>query len=94
MSQLYREFPEIRVVVRIEGFSNAVTLRDFDVASRLETGRNQALNSKKLFMSRWLICAAPSYLERRGASALPEELSQHNSLTHLVVSADQKWSTH
>jgi DNA-binding transcriptional LysR family regulator len=52
-----------------------------DVAFRMGTLPDSALVARKLGQSRRVVCAAPSYLARRGAPETPPDLQQHDCLT-------------
>jgi DNA-binding transcriptional LysR family regulator len=51
-----------------------------DVAIRIGARIDSSLVSRQLAEDRRLICAAPSYLERRGVPETPEDLLHHNCL--------------
>ncbi|WP_438040990.1 LysR family transcriptional regulator [Sorangium sp. So ce128] len=55
--------------------------RKADVAIRMGTLPESGLHARKLGQSRRVVCAAPSYLERRGTPTLPRELASHECLT-------------
>lgn len=51
-----------------------------DIAIRVGTLTDSALHAKRLGQSRRVICAAPSYLARRGIPSTPDELRDHDCL--------------
>ena len=52
-----------------------------DIAIRSGNLADSALVARKLGQSRRVVCAAPSYLARKGTPKLPSELAQHTCLT-------------
>jgi DNA-binding transcriptional LysR family regulator len=55
--------------------------RKADVAIRMGPLSGSGLHARKLGQSRRVVCAAPSYLERRGTPRTPSDLSSHECLT-------------
>jgi DNA-binding transcriptional LysR family regulator len=60
----------------------AVSLVEEDVHLAIRVGRlpDSALVARKLGDVRMIVCAAPSYIERRGAPCSPDELRRHDCL--------------
>jgi DNA-binding transcriptional LysR family regulator len=60
----------------------AVNLVEEDIHLAIRVGRlpDSALVARKLGDVRMIVCAAPSYIERRGAPCSPDELRQHDCL--------------
>ncbi len=76
-------YPELKVELRLS--ERSVDLIDVgaDVALQLsEMIDDESLVAKKLFTNRRLVCAAPAYLDRHGIPQTPEDLLDHNCLTH------------
>jgi DNA-binding transcriptional LysR family regulator len=51
-----------------------------DLALRYGVQQHSSLKIRKLANSQRIICAAPSYIERRGRPETPEQLAAHDSL--------------
>jgi DNA-binding transcriptional LysR family regulator len=51
-----------------------------DVAVRFGPAEGASLIARKLFETRVLTCAAPAYLNRRGAPATPQDLLRHETI--------------
>ncbi|MBO9123850.1 MULTISPECIES: LysR substrate-binding domain-containing protein [unclassified Rhizobium] len=62
-----------------------------DVAIRMGNMPDSGLIARKLGQSRRVVCAAPSYLERRGYPATPGNLEQHDCLTFNFRRARPSW---
>ncbi|SAL65163.1 LysR family transcriptional regulator [Caballeronia udeis] len=60
----------------------AVNLVEEDIHLAIRVGRlpDSALVARKLGEVRMIVCAAPSYIERRGVPCSPDELRQHDCL--------------
>jgi DNA-binding transcriptional LysR family regulator len=60
----------------------AVNLVEEDIHLAIRVGRlpDSALVARKLGDVRMIVCAAPSYIERRGTPCSPDELRQHDCL--------------
>lgn len=52
---------------------------------------DSALIGRKLGTSRWVICAAPSYLAKNGTPMTPEELKSHNCLNFTPEIPFREW---
>jgi DNA-binding transcriptional LysR family regulator len=52
-----------------------------DIAIRTGNLPDSTLKARKLAQSRLVVCAAPSYLKRRGTPQTPADLANHNCLT-------------
>ncbi|WP_095147132.1 LysR family transcriptional regulator [Pseudomonas sp. Irchel s3b6] len=87
-----QQYPEIRVDVVLS--NQVVDLIDNSVhaAIRLGTPEPSGLIARPLQDFTLTICAAPSYLERRGVPALPADLSHHACLAYAYPAGDE-WSS-
>src|SRR5690606_15179775 len=47
--------------------------------------------SRKISETGWVICGAPSYLDRYGIPATPHDLSRHNCLNFSIHTHDLPW---
>jgi DNA-binding transcriptional LysR family regulator len=61
----------------------------FDVSFHTHDLRDSSLKVKKLAALKFVVCAAPSYLERVAPPATPRDLSSHRCLVH---SNDSVWT--
>jgi DNA-binding transcriptional LysR family regulator len=60
----------------------------FDLAIRIGGTGGQNLVARKLGETRLVPCAAPDYVARHGAPAVPEDLARHNCLTYEYAMRD------
>lgn len=76
-------YPELKLELRLSERSVDLIDAGADVALQLsEMIDDESLVAKKLFTNRRLVCAAPAYLDRYGTPQNPEDLLDHNCLTH------------
>lgn len=82
------------------GVSVELTLNDrlvdlvdegFDVAIRIGRLADSSLVARKLAPCRLVVCAAPTYLERRGMPRVPEDLTRHDCLIYSYASDRDDW---
>lgn len=63
-----------------------------DVAIHVGPLPDSSLIARRFSQTRWIICAAPSYLERHGIPNSPAELSQHQCLNFTPSIVHRPWS--
>lgn len=85
--------PEIAIDLMVsDGYVDLVG-QGIDLALRFGELSDSTMKSRKLGRNRRLVCAAPDYLERRGAIRHPDDLAQHNCLIMRFGSnTDQDWT--
>lgn len=74
-------FPEINLQLILENEELDLSMRQADVAIRLQKPTQPDLIQRRLFTVHFHIYAAPSYLERFGEPKTLEELDQHRIIT-------------
>ncbi len=62
----------------------------WDLGIRIGRLADSALQARRLGDSQMLVCAAPSYLDRRGVPRKVDDLVQHNCLSYTLSSAQSK----
>ena len=63
-----------------------------DVAIRVGAVRDPNLIARRICGTRWVTCAAPSYLERAGRPRTPADLRKHRLLGFLTNGRTRRWS--
>lgn len=63
----------------------------FDLAVRIARLPDSSLISRQLASTRLVLCAAPSYLERRGTPQHPSELTQHDVMGYSLMAMGDQW---
>ncbi|MCV2401608.1 LysR substrate-binding domain-containing protein [Marinomonas sp. C2222] len=75
-------YPNISVDMRLEnGFVNLVE-EGLDLAVRTGQLEDSSLIAKPLIQSSWVVCCAPSYIEKYAEPSQLEELKSHNCLAY------------
>ncbi len=92
LPEFMSRFPDLRVELQLR--ERVVDLVDegIDVGLQItETVADESLVARKLFTNRRVVCAAPAYLERYGTPRVPEDLLNHNCLTHSSFAHFNDW---
>jgi DNA-binding transcriptional LysR family regulator len=63
----------------------------FDVTLRIADLPSSSLIARKIAPASRVVCAAPSYLERRGTPKHPSELRDHDCLTYGHLATGNRW---
>ncbi|MES0219452.1 LysR family transcriptional regulator [Mesorhizobium sp. C280B] len=80
LPQFLAEFPGVRIEAEFSNRFVDLVAENFDVAVRLGALQDSRLVARKVATRRRLLCAAPSYLARRGTPTAPEALLEHSCL--------------
>lgn len=80
LPQFLAEFPDVRIEAEFSNRFADLVAENFDVAVRLGALEDSRLVARKVATRRRLLCAAPSYLARRGTPTEPEALLEHSCL--------------
>lgn len=84
-------YPEIELDISLTDSVIDIVGERADVAIRAGALRDSSLKARKLMESRRVIVASPSYAERNGLPATPDELDQHNCLTFNFRPTAEGW---
>lgn len=84
-------YPEIQV--RFSMNANMIDLIDggIDVALRMGHLSDSSLVARQIAVSKSLVCASPSYLEKHGTPSHPSELEAHSCLSFKVKPGKKYW---
>lgn len=63
----------------------------FDVAVRMSSDPPPNVVARRLAPVRWVVCASPAYLGRRGIPLVPADLAAHNCLYHPDLDQAKRW---
>ncbi len=86
-----RRYPEIELDISLTDSVIDIVGERADVAIRAGILRDSSLKARKLMDSRRVIVAAPTYIERNGRPATPDELDHHNCLTFNFRPTAEGW---
>lgn len=85
-------FPEVRVELALSDRKVDLVEEGTDVAIRITTRLSEpGLVAKKLASDKPVLCAAPSYLARKGTPSAPEELVHHDCLGYSLLKLSDEW---
>ncbi|WP_267221395.1 LysR family transcriptional regulator [Dyella silvae] len=88
----FREYPGIRLEIRLTDTMMNLVEDRIDIAIRLGSLATPNLIARKLAPHRRVICASPDYLGERGTPMEPEDLSRHNCLLFDYLSGESTWT--
>jgi DNA-binding transcriptional LysR family regulator len=92
IGQLMKRYPALRVELTMSDRMIDLVEESTDVAIRITTRLSgSGLVAKKLASDKAVLCAAPSYLARRGAPKAPEELVHHDCLAYSLLAISDEW---
>lgn len=64
---------------------------EIDVSIQVGPVTNPSLVAKRIGIARWVVCAAPSYLQRHGTPRKPDDLQRHSCLNFLPHMLRSSW---
>jgi len=92
LPEFLERYPQVLVDLSLTDALIDLVNQRTDVAIRHGTLRDSSLRARKLGRSRWLIVAAPSYLQRRGRPKRPADLEHHNCLNFNFRRSIEGWT--
>jgi DNA-binding transcriptional LysR family regulator len=87
------DYPDLKLDVDLNDRVIDLAAEGMDVAVRI--GRSPGSDNlivKQLAPVRMLVCASPSYLQRRGYPKRPQDLSDHDTLNYTYLSSGEAWT--
>lgn len=84
-------YPEVSVEMDLSSRLSDLVEDGLDAAIRIGHLKDSALVARALQPTRMVICAAPSYLARRGVPVTPADLGRHESLDFQHWRRDVRW---
>ncbi|WP_188607474.1 LysR family transcriptional regulator [Chelatococcus reniformis] len=85
-------YPDLRLEFQLHNEIVDPVEAGVDLAIRMGPQRDSSLVARKIGGSRWIICAAPSYLRRHGTPQTPTDLLSHNCMSFSVRTHRVHWS--
>jgi DNA-binding transcriptional LysR family regulator len=90
--ELTRRFPKLELQFELNDRFVDLIEEGFDAALRIRTNLpDSSLMAKRLCRITRSVCAAPSYLKRKGTPKSPEELKQHDCLIYTLSTSPFDW---
>ncbi|MHB8455826.1 MAG: LysR family transcriptional regulator [Acidiferrobacterales bacterium] len=88
----YRErYPDVNLELVLNDRMIDLVEEGFDLAIRIARLPDSSLVARQLAVTRMVLCAAPRYLQRRGAPRKPEDLVQHDCLSYTYWGTGDEW---
>ncbi|KPU98077.1 hypothetical protein APR50_05785 [Variovorax paradoxus] len=84
-------FPRVKIDIQLGAERVDLVERNIDVAIRLGVLQDSAYFARRIGSTKHVICAAPSYLARRGVPESPDALKDHNCLNFSIRTHDYHW---
>ncbi|MGV0958269.1 MAG: LysR family transcriptional regulator [Limnohabitans sp.] len=95
LAPLWSEFlanhPQVTLDVQLADRVIDLVDEGFDLAVRIARLPDSSLISRQLASTRLVLCAAPSYLKRRGTPAHPSELAEHDVMGYSLMAMGDQW---
>ncbi|QIE54972.1 LysR family transcriptional regulator [Pikeienuella piscinae] len=91
VSAFLRAFPDVDVSLELT--DRPVNLREehLDLAVRIGPLADSTFIARKVGEVRWIVCASPSYLEKRKAPKVPGDLADLDGITFQSLMSPQNW---
>lgn len=83
LPEFLRRHPSLRLSIEMSDTMSDLVGEGFDLAIRIGQLEDSSLIARRLTGNRRVLCAAPSYLKRRGRPRHPDELREHDCLLML-----------
>ena len=92
IAHFMQRYPDIQVQLTLNDRFIDLIEEGFDITLRIaELQPDEPLVTKKLASIRRVLCAAPSYLKRKGVPTHPSQLSEHDCLQYGHLAAHSQW---
>lgn len=87
------QYPDLKLDVSLNDRIVDIIEEGIDAVVRVGTGPDSRLIMHRVATARFIVCAAPSYLERYGEPEIPEDLKQHNCVNFIYpqTGRDYEW---
>lgn len=89
--EFLRRHPEVKVDLLMEDRTIDLVAERYDAAIRISRKEDSSLVERRIAPCRMVVCAAPSYVERRGAPVTPEDLGDHDCIGYTYARTPHQW---
>lgn len=86
------KFPEVQIDATVSDRRIDLIEEGIDLAIRIGATLDPGLVARRLGSDHLMICAAPSYLARRGTPTRPEQLEQHDCALYSYAADGNEWT--
>lgn len=91
IARFAERYPDVHFELVVSDRVVDIVEEGFDLAVRVGAVRAESLVARRLAPMRLVLAAAPSYVARRGAPVVPQDLAQHNALTYAYTATPRLW---
>jgi DNA-binding transcriptional LysR family regulator len=91
LAEFLLSYPELRVALEVTNRRVDLVEEGVDVAIRAGRLADSSLISRKLGEARFVLCASPAYLHRRGSPREPAELATHEVADVAPLEGSRTW---
>src|SRR5690606_15512892 len=91
LNDYMHRYPDVKLDVTLSDRRADLVEDGYDLAIRVGYVPESGLIARKLTTERVVLCAAPSYLQRRGTPQTPEALREHACLIYSYASTGDEW---
>lgn len=91
LPEFLARYPGIAIEMRMDDRIVDVVEEGLDLAIRIAALKDSTLIARKLAPCRFVVCAAPAYLERHGVPSVPEDLREHNCIIYTYTARPNVW---
>jgi DNA-binding transcriptional LysR family regulator len=92
--EFQERYPEVRVELSLADRVIDLHKEHIDVALRAGPQRDSSLMTRKIAITRSMLCASPRYLAEFGTPNSPDDLAQHRCIIHSGASHADRWPFH
>jgi DNA-binding transcriptional LysR family regulator len=91
LPEFSQRYPDLKIELALDDKRVDLIDSGADLAIRIGAVGDEGLVARKVCDLRRMICAAPSYLARRGVPRRPEDLARHDCITMAGMPALSRW---
>ena len=91
IADFMEKYPELQIQLVLSDQQIDPVQEGFDVTLRIADLPSSSLIARKIAPAARVVCAAPSYLARRGLPKHPSELRDHDCLTYGYLATGNQW---
>jgi len=91
VADFMEKYPELQIQLVLSDQQIDPVQEGFDVTLRIADLPSSSLIARKIAPASRVICAAPSYLARRGVPKHPDALREHDCLTYGYLATGNQW---
>jgi len=84
-------YPDVTVRLVLSDSNIDLVETHVDVAVRIGRLRDSSLVARRVGEIRWVVCASPDYLERRGKPEMPDALARHDCIAFEGLQRARDW---